>query len=281
MGLAIKRVICLFLLLLAVEPAPAQVADISSPVTDTSAALPEPQATGDQPPTVSAEPQAQGTSTDSSSSTSSQNEAVDPEAVVARADPFEKSGGHVSGNAAVARLGVQLPVVARNYGMSSEKLTNTLATDPDLLVDGNLDLVYKCSMLDVSDAPLNGGSVPDHHHHHHHRKLAQVNAEASDPAIGTLQNSSTGVPLLHSRPGANLVIYLDFDGHTATGTLWNSNNGSNWACSAAGTCGTITSPPFNSQYDTTGTLLPFVDIEKRMIVSIRVVCTLHTYSQPL
>lgn len=29
--------------------------------------------------------------------------------------------------------------------------------------------------------------------------------------------------LLHSKPGAAKVIYLDFDGHTTTGTSWNSN----------------------------------------------------------
>lgn len=30
---------------------------------------------------------------------------------------------------------------------------------------------------------------------------------------------------LHSNPGASKVIYLDFDGHTTTGTLWNSSRG--------------------------------------------------------
>lgn len=31
--------------------------------------------------------------------------------------------------------------------------------------------------------------------------------------------------LLHSNPGATKVIYLDFDGHTTTGTLWNNKYG--------------------------------------------------------
>lgn len=31
--------------------------------------------------------------------------------------------------------------------------------------------------------------------------------------------------LLHSRPGASRVIYLDFDGHTVTGTAWNNSFG--------------------------------------------------------
>ena len=31
--------------------------------------------------------------------------------------------------------------------------------------------------------------------------------------------------LLHSNPGASKVVYLDFDGHTTTGTQWNDNYG--------------------------------------------------------
>ena len=34
--------------------------------------------------------------------------------------------------------------------------------------------------------------------------------------------------LLHSRPTANHVIYLDFDGHTTVGTLWNSEFNGGW-----------------------------------------------------
>ena len=39
---------------------------------------------------------------------------------------------------------------------------------------------------------------------------------------------------LHSRPGADQVIYLDFDGHTTTGTSWNNSYGT-----------TLLSPPYN------------------------------------
>lgn len=43
-------------------------------------------------------------------------------------------------------------------------------------------------------------------------------------------------PLLNSRPGANGVIYLDFDGETVTGTQWNSsyNNGAPIAAAESG-----------------------------------------------
>ena len=169
--------------------------------------------------------------------------------------------GHVGGAAALARLGKELPAVAQRHGMSAEKLSKTLESDPDLLVDTNLDLLYSCSLLGTSSED---GTTAHHHHHHHHRKLAEVDAAVPDPAIATLASSSTGVPLLHSRTGSNFKIYLDFDGHTATGTTWNSNNDSTWACSSAGTCGTIVSPAFD--YDNLP--LPFSDIEKSMIVSI-------------
>lgn len=50
-------------------------------------------------------------------------------------------------------------------------------------------------------------------------------------AVGTDNTAYTGTaafPLdqtfrLHSRPGARLVIFLDFDGHTTSGTSWNSS----------------------------------------------------------
>jgi len=50
-------------------------------------------------------------------------------------------------------------------------------------------------------------------------------------AVGTDNTAYTGTaafPLdqtfkLHSRPGAKLVIFLDFDGHTTSGTSWNSS----------------------------------------------------------
>ena len=35
--------------------------------------------------------------------------------------------------------------------------------------------------------------------------------------------SETNVFLLHSKPGAANILYLDFDGHTVTGTVWNDN----------------------------------------------------------
>ena len=89
---------------------------------------------------------------------------------------------------------------------------------------------------------------------------------APDPSISYSEAASTAVPaaaapfpldqtfLLHSTPGASKVIYLDFDGHTTSGTLWNSSytGGSD-----------IISPAYSFQGDSS-----FSDAEKERIQGI-------------
>ena len=60
--------------------------------------------------------------------------------------------------------------------------------------------------------------------------------------------------LLHSRPGVTKVIYLDFKGHTTTGTWWNSDYG----------VASIVTPP----YDTDGNTASFSDAELTNIQEI-------------
>lgn len=62
---------------------------------------------------------------------------------------------------------------------------------------------------------------------------------------------------LHSKPGASKVIYLDFDGHTTTGTAWNT-----WKNGVMGA--SFYSPPYN--YD--GITFGLSDIEKVVIQRI-------------
>ena len=50
------------------------------------------------------------------------------------------------------------------------------------------------------------------------RKLRFENLEAR-------LNMALDVPAFSSLPGANQTIYLDFNGHTTTGTAWNSSYG--------------------------------------------------------
>jgi hypothetical protein len=104
------------------------------------------------------------------------------------------------GRTAVQALGNHLPVVAARHGHTPERLRRFFLQDPDLVVTENGDLLYTCSFPTpppVQEAP------------------SFLRSAAIAPLGSTFQ--------LHSRPGAQRTIYLDFDGHTTTGTQWNSD----------------------------------------------------------
>lgn len=109
-------------------------------------------------------------------------------------------------------LGRRLPEVAAWYGKSEEELRNILSQDETAWVDREGRLLYICELGglllpsdDDNDSERGRGPA---------KRLA-LTAAAPYPTAQTF--------LLHSRPGASRVIYLDFDGHTTTGTSWNSN----------------------------------------------------------
>lgn len=78
---------------------------------------------------------------------------------------------------------------------------------------------------------------------------------AAAPAAAATTIPTSDALLLHSRPGAPNVIYLDFDGHTLTGTAWNQSTGRT----------TLTALP----YDTDGVpALPFSTSELTSIINI-------------
>lgn len=104
-----------------------------------------------------------------------------------------------SGSAAVARLGDRLADVAGKHGRSPADLRHDLETDPTLKVDATDRLLY------VEPTVPAGAPAP------------------ATPLSTTIPDSDTF--LLHSRPGANRVIFLDFDGHLLSGTAWNSGAG--------------------------------------------------------
>ena len=54
----------------------------------------------------------------------------------------------------------------------------------------------------------------------HFELPADEGATASDPPVATVGAVDEAFNL-HSRPGAPNVVYLDFTGHTVTGTAWN------------------------------------------------------------
>jgi len=103
--------------------------------------------------------------------------------------------GALQGAQALAALGEQLPAVAARYGLSPQRLAAILQQDPAAWLDRDGRLFYV-------EAP------------------APAPAAASAPQQAPFPNAQTF--LLHSKPGAPRVIYLDFNGHTVSGTAWKS-----------------------------------------------------------
>lgn len=121
--------------------------------------------------------------------------------------------GHTTrGHAAVQALGDKLTDVARGYNMTAHELREQLVNDHHLRLDRNGRLFIE----DAFEVPQAEGAEPE---------STPVAAE-SIPLSDTFK--------LHSRPGAERVIYLDFDGHVMSGTAWNANynNDQNIVCPA-------------------------------------------------
>lgn len=125
--------------------------------------------------------------------------------------PNLKFSGKTRGENAVQRLGNSLPEVAAHYRMTTERLTEILRTDKHAWVDASGRLLF----IDDFEPP-------------------PANATGASAIIGTSAAAPFALAdtfLLHSKPGAQRVIYLDFDGFTITGSAWNA--------------GTITAAPFD------------------------------------
>lgn len=134
-------------------------------------------------------------------------------------DPLETPR---NGTAAISALGGRLTTAARINGMTPEELKARLRKDPDVFID-------RTGRMLVADTELAAGGTGE----------APVVAEAANP-VGT----STPIPYgdtfrLHSRPGAQRVVYIDFNGHQVTGTAWNANY-------------TAAAPFYADPYDTDG-----------------------------
>lgn len=110
----------------------------------------------------------------------------------------------VRGEAAIRALGATLPAVAEWYGKSPAEFARLIRQDADLW----LDTRGRAYFVDE------GMATP----------------EQGITANGTITTTATSIPLdqtflLHSRPGANRTIYLNFVGGTVTGTAWNASYG--------------------------------------------------------
>jgi PKD repeat protein len=138
-----------------------------------------------------------------------------------------------AGLAAVEALGSDISAVAKSYGMDAEELSHELTTDKALRLDSNNKLFYVDTDLkrpldpsvlnQISPSPSNSSSSP---------------VTASSWSYGGQDYTASDAFALHSRPSAPVRIYLDFNGHTTTGTAWNGSYGS-----------TIVSQPLNYDGD--------------------------------
>lgn len=106
---------------------------------------------------------------------------------------------------AIDLLGPRLPELAAWYGMTPAELGTRLRTDRTLWIDRRGRLLH----VEEFPVPANTGTVSS--------SPTTTVAAAPYPAGDTFK--------LHSRPGAARTIYLDFNGHSATGTAWNTSYG--------------------------------------------------------
>jgi PKD repeat protein len=143
-------------------------------------------------------------------------QASEPAQVASQRAPFPQLTlpAKAQGEQAIRALGARLPEVAAWYGMSVSDFARLLRSDTSAWLDKGGRLFY------VEDFP--------------------------EPALGSEPVTSEAAPfplnstfLLHSRPGANRVIYLDFDGHVTSGTAWNASSGID----------PIVSPAYNTDAD--------------------------------
>ncbi len=109
----------------------------------------------------------------------------------------------VRNEAAIRALGSKLPAVAQWYGKTAPEMGKLLRHDRNLWVTPNGRLMYACEL----EAPL------------------EAEVEAADSVT---RDHIASFPLdqtfkLHSLPGSNRVLYLDFNGGTVSGTAWNAS----------------------------------------------------------
>jgi hypothetical protein len=103
------------------------------------------------------------------------------------------------GRTALDQVRSRLPELAARNGQSTGQLEHTLATDKTSWLDRDGRLFFTDPAVPLAqrdDAPS--------------KKPSAALAGAFD---------------LHSKPGSNRVLYLDFTGHVLTGTAWNASKG--------------------------------------------------------
>ena len=119
------------------------------------------------------------------------------------------------GAVAIKALGAHLPEAAKRNGMSATRLRTLLREDSTLWIDTAGALYY----VDPAPAP---------------------SADTSPSTAAAAPYPYDQTFLLHSKPGSNRTIYLDFDGQLVSGTAWNTGSGVD---------GTTAQPAFDTDGD--------------------------------
>ena len=141
--------------------------------------------------------------------------------------PAEVLAERLRGEAAIEALGARLPDVAARNDTTPAALVRSLRSDNQLWVDPTGTLLYIDETLaDQADEPA---------------------VEAIDPTFS--DHPAADALLLHSRPGAQRVVYLDFDGHDPSTSAWKDKS--------------VTAP-----YDVDGDPSTFSDVERRVIIDV-------------
>jgi hypothetical protein len=125
----------------------------------------------------------------------------------------------------ISALGGRVDGVAQHHGQSGSEFRNLIARDRCLCADRQAHMYYACDPM-----PKAAGGA------------SAATGTTSRSTTTTVSATAAAMPLLHSRPGSQRVIYLDFDGHTTTGTAWNSN----FTGGAS-----FTTPPYDTEGDIT------------------------------
>ncbi|WP_246355015.1 hypothetical protein [Nocardioides ungokensis] len=120
------------------------------------------------------------------------------DATIAEADPLLDDPQR--GAKAIRQLGDQLPVAAARNDLEPAQLRSLLRNDGTAWVDPQGSVFY------VDPAPAGAAG-----------SAASASAAPAAPLAQTFS--------LHSNPGANLTILLDFDGADVSGTGWNDSYG--------------------------------------------------------
>lgn len=107
-----------------------------------------------------------------------------------------------SGQAAINRLGSRLPAVAAANSLSTAEFREHLLEDSTLSVDERDTLIYTEPALPAS-----------------------VIAAGSSATVFDTTIAESDTFLLHSKPDATRVIFIDVDGHLLSGTAWNGSTG--------------------------------------------------------